>query len=110
MNNTEKVRVVMERNAGRMRVSQIMAEADLEKTQVYSALFILRHKKAVKASEPVSQGVYGGVEKYYWIADLDEALGESDRIDNVPLVAHAMRHIARHAGNPFAGLMGHHHG
>lgn len=105
MTNIEKVRSVMERNAGRMRVSQIMAESDLEKTQVYAALFTLRHKKAVNASEPVSLGNYGGLEKLYWLSDLEDAIEDGDRVPNIPLVAHAMRHVAQHAGNPFAGLM-----
>ena len=104
MKNIERVRRAMAENAGRMTISQIVADTKLNRPQVYSSMTILREKKIAKASEFVSYGAHGAGEKTYWLAELESEL-EDDRVPNVPLVAYALRNIGRHVGNPFAGLM-----
>lgn len=107
MKNIERVRRAMAENAGRMTISQIVADTKLNRPQVYSSMTILREKKIAKASEFVSYGAHGAGEKTYWLAELESELEEyrAPVVQNVPLVAYALRNIGRHVGNPFAGLM-----
>ena len=105
MTNIEKVRAAMECSRSRMLVTEIMDRAGLGKKQVYAALSSLRQRNIVTASGHAEDAPKSGSEKLFWLSDLDDVNDEGDSVENVPLVAHAMRHVARHAGNPFAGLM-----
>lgn len=105
MKNIEKVQRAMAENAGRMTISQIMANTGLDRQQVYAAMTILRAKKIAKSSEAVSCGGHGGGQKTYWLTALESEIEDLVQVPNVPLVAYALRHVSKHAGNPFAGLM-----
>ena len=105
MTAIDSVRKTMQDAGGSLTVKKIMDRTGLNVDQIYTVLSKFR-RSGVVLSTPYEESK--GREKKYWLADmgkLEPDCAEDPPEPNVPIVHGAMRRVAGHVGNPFAGLL-----